>query len=805
MVQAGRSVLRRDLMTININKLFPFLSIRTKLIVAFSALSFIPLAVVGVLGVYNNVSTMNEIALRSLTTDVSRFNERVERFLSGVQADLSYLGDSPAFRRYLGVKDSDALGLRLPASGDLLSGLVAFASSKAFYYRIRFVDAVRGERFRVERRDGTYLVVPEDELMDGRFRFYRLLTDGMTDGQVAVAPVELVDHLGTPVSVVSAAMRVSDANGEEVGILIADIFATEFFEVGESGIALDPERVMAIVTGGGDLFYHSESKTEWTTLLTVADQQELFAGFSHEVVAEILGGGSGIARSRGRVVAYAPVFVARFTGASTYHLVESANRSVILGPAKRFATIFIGLLLIFLAVSVGLGYVATSQLAGPIGKLQRGAEIVAQGNYNHRLTIDTNDEIEQLSKQFNRMAEALSEREGLLADQQRKLEGKVRARTRELRSEKDKLQAVLDNVSSALILLDEDRNVISASAGTESVLGIAAADVVGKNARTVVPEGEAREVVEDAAPQGVTLITLAEADGKRRFLEHYSVAVALGEIRGASLEILTDVTARKQIEKHMLRAEKLAATGEMAAIIAHEIRNSLTSVKMILQLQREKSKMGDERRSLDVAIGSIRRTEDVVNSLLRFARPTKLQLQLAEVNDIIESSVAFITPIADKQGVSVMATLASELPQASLDAQQLQEAFINVLLNAVQVLERGGVVQVDSCQKVLDEAVEDFVYADAPEDHSDHSGQRVSIEAGAPVIVVTIRDSGPGVDKEQAVRMFDPFFTTKQEGTGLGLTMVKRTVNRHGGTVTAANAPEGGALFTIILPVGVEP
>ena len=275
--------------------------------------------------------------------------------------------------------------------------------------------------------------------------------------------------------------------------------------------------------------------------------------------------------------------------------------------------------------------------------------------------------------------------------------------------------------------------------------------------------------------------------------------------------MITDITKRTRLEQNLIQSEKLMATGEMAAIIAHGFRNSLTSIKMILQLQREAKQTGRAgKKSLGVALDSIYRMETMVQELLNFARPTPMEFLPGSLNNLLQDSLQLVQPSISKYRIELKMTLDPTLPSMSLDIPHLKEAIVNILLNAIQAIEsntsetESGTLSVGTRKLVLSKMLRDFSPRETQKNRIDDQpapGTEITLRKGTECAVITISDSGPGIERSLLSRIFDPFFTTKTNGTGLGLPMVKRTVNAHGGIVLVKSVRGKGATFEIYLPL----
>lgn len=793
-------------MKVNLNKLFPFLSIRKKLIIAFTLLSFIPLTVIGLIGLYNNILTLEQSALENLNHDVAILSKGIKNFLTNVDLDIRYLCAAPVFNQFL--EDLNEYGDTGRAGNYnlVVQQFQSFAQIKNIYYQLHFIDRQGTEIFKIQYDDNEFRIVPQNQLSNEQFRFYFLLTDSLPKNQIVFIPVELIDRRRSIIPAMSYAARIYNSDEKFQGIFIADVFAKDFFTVLDSQTHFDVRHKTAIVNSEGNYLYHSEKKKNWNQLLATRGMNNLDKEYSPQFSAAVLSGQAGVFSGPDYIATYGPLFTASFLGDKSYYLLVSVAKDEVFGPAHHLRSVFITLLLIFLVIAVLTGFIATGQLVGPIRKLQKGAQIISQGNFGHHLNIDTNDEIEELAHQFNNMADAIRKRENLLEKHQERLEEMVQLRTAELRVQKETLQAILDKVPSAFLLLDEKGYILSASAAVQWITGHSPKEVIGQQCYQIFSN---KEICQNCAVKDPSrgekvsafIETQTKSGGETAFIEHVSFPLTLHDQKLAYLEIITDITERKKFEEHLLQTERLAATGEMSAVIAHEIRNSLTSVKMILQLQQEKNKNNESARPLEVASQSVYRMEEVINNLLLFARPTPFEFQSLNINRIIEESAQFVEPEFDKRNIVLSMALDPAIIDIQLDANHIREAIINILLNASQAIEQQGKILIQSKLIRLSRRMEDFAYTNQKNPGIYLVAPKMILTKGEEVVIIEIKDSGPGIPQKNLSNIFNPFFTTKLNGTGLGLATVKRTVNQHGGIIRVQSKLNKGTGFQIIIPV----
>jgi signal transduction histidine kinase len=232
----------------------------------------------------------------------------------------------------------------------------------------------------------------------------------------------------------------------------------------------------------------------------------------------------------------------------------------------------------------------------------------------------------------------------------------------------------------------------------------------------------------------------------------------------------------RQTEKDALRAEQLAWVGQMAAGIAHEIRNPLMAIKLLVQAAAERREgTGFRPRDLQVLEEEIVRLEQIVSGFLDFSRPPRLDPRPVDVKELAERVAAGVQARAELQGVAVRVEPATGPTVASADPNQLRQVLFNLLFNALDAQPQGGRI-----------------------------GVRVGIHPaadGSPELLVAVEDGGPGLPADLGDRVFEPFVSTKETGLGLGLSICRRIAETHGGGLTAAPAAAGGTVFTLRLPV----
>jgi signal transduction histidine kinase len=256
-----------------------------------------------------------------------------------------------------------------------------------------------------------------------------------------------------------------------------------------------------------------------------------------------------------------------------------------------------------------------------------------------------------------------------------------------------------------------------------------------------------------------------------------------GRMVGATL-FFKDLTKVEQMEERERLRDRLAALGEMAAAIAHEVKNPLASIEVMAGvLKRQMTDHEEALETLNDIIKEAKMANSIVVEVLEFVRPIQLQVERAALDEVLKDSITLAEGKMRRGSVSIDTVIESDVPEMLADPHQLRQLFSNLLANAFEAL--GGEGHVDLRAWLLPGEDEPVGAADPQ----------------PPQVVVEVRDSGPGITADDMERIFSPFFSTKPQGTGLGLAIVRKVVDAHDGHIDAVSAPGRGATFRVTLPV----
>ncbi len=343
---------------------------------------------------------------------------------------------------------------------------------------------------------------------------------------------------------------------------------------------------------------------------------------------------------------------------------------------------------------------------------------------------------------------------------------------------KRQLQAIFDGITDGLIIVDRDFKIVAVNKAEAAFLGKKPQDVVGKDCFHVYCRGDvaceqcpAHQTFATGKP---TLITRLETSVgyHRRGVDVYTFPVNndKGETIQA-IQYIKDVTDRVKLQKQLREVEQLTGIGRMAASVAHEIRNPLIAVGGFARQLHEELDAGDPKREYTgIILEEVTRLEQILREQLTLERHLQPVLRPVDVNQILKDVRKLLSHGILSSQIRLIGDLADGLPITMGDANQLKQAFLNIITNAIQSMPDGGTLKISSAQR----------------------GQ---------TIVVRVDDSGPGIPGDVMNKLFVPFFTTRQTGSGLGLAVTRRIVENHGGEIEVMSEVGEGTTFEISLPI----
>ena len=423
------------------------------------------------------------------------------------------------------------------------------------------------------------------------------------------------------------------------------------------------------------------------------------------------------------------------------------------GAITRNAALAAGVVLLSFIASFYLA----NRLLAPIEMLRRELARIDTGSEGPPLDLRNEEDVSRVADFFASMSRRLAD------DRRLKESGEAW------------LETMLGGLADAVMVVSRERTILSLNHPAGELLGRSPGELQGKPLSEVLPPDDPLSLIVEegfATSQAVgpRIVPLRVAD---REVPHMLTAQRLGETDVFGVMVSArDMEKLSRLGSHLSYSQKLAALGRLTSGVAHEIKNPLNAMVIHVELLRQKlGREGPEARSyLDVLEEEIRRLDGVIQGFLKFTRPEELQLEAIRVDEVLGEATRLLVGEVERNGIRMEAEIETDLPEVYGDRELLQQAVLNLLINACEAMPEGGKLRLTA-------------------NRPDGGG-----------VILGIQDTGVGIDTEELPKIFDLYYTTKSRGSGIGLSMVYRIVQLHDGEVNVESTPGQGTRFTITLP-----
>jgi PAS domain S-box-containing protein len=434
----------------------------------------------------------------------------------------------------------------------------------------------------------------------------------------------------------------------------------------------------------------------------------------------------------------------------------------------------------------GLGAALVARrIARPVRQFAAGAEAVARGELDQWIAPAGSDELGQLALAFNHMTAELRHQRGALET----AHAELRRRFEEVAELKGYTDNILASVTSGIVTLDLEGRLATMNPAGEMLTGLFAVEVAGRYCAEVFAHSpEIGEILMETlgARSGIANVSLSL---RRRNGSTLPIEMGTAPLRGLEgkdlgvVGVFRDVTVLRELEEQLRRSDRLAALGTLAAGLAHEIKNPLTSLRTFTGFMPRK--FDDQRfreRFQRVVPRELERINAIVERLLELARPARLDFQPARLPELLDRALEPYVDQLEARDIEVRREYARDCPSVQADLDSLSQAFVNLVANAIEAMEGSGRLTLRVGWY--------------------HGGDPLGAVRGtARRVKVEIEDTGTGIAHADADKIFNPFFTTKPSGTGLGLALTHKIVEDHQGRITFRSTRGAGTVFRVVLPV----
>jgi two-component system sensor histidine kinase HydH len=334
-------------------------------------------------------------------------------------------------------------------------------------------------------------------------------------------------------------------------------------------------------------------------------------------------------------------------------------------------------------------------------------------------------------------------------------------------------EALVKNMPIGLIALDNNDQIIACNEKAQVILNVACSDALGKQASAILPR-PLKNLLKELPAQGGLLerdINLTSPDGEDQIWEIIAAGLMDEGIPAGRILLVHNATAIRQLEKEVTKSRHLTSIGSLAAGVAHEIRNPLSSIKGFAVYLKEKlSGNIEDKKTAEVMIQEIERLNRVISQLIEFARPLELKKEKTRISDLIRHIVKLIDTEARKNKITVEMEIDNGAPLIEVDPDKIKQVLLNIFLNSLVAMKNGGKLEI-----ML-----------TPEKEN---------------LCVVIADTGAGINEMDLPRIYDPYFTSKPAGTGLGLAVVQKIMEAHGGHIKIESTGGLGTKVFLLFPL----
>jgi len=450
----------------------------------------------------------------------------------------------------------------------------------------------------------------------------------------------------------------------------------------------------------------------------------------------------------GYVVGFFPLAGFEDSGGRFFCLLDTKQSRLLI---QRYNLISVISTLVILSIALFIAIIFyRASFYRPFQNLLKGVHKISTGNFHYHFQVPADDEFGELAKAFNSMRGNLINRE------------------KELLQLSNYNNLILENVRSGIITVDLENRIISFNPAAERILH------TGLNKQRNNPPGNLKVLLKEISKEKPHITGREIRTNKAGYEQILSLSTSPlisreGEKLG-TIAIFEDITKVKKLEEKLIISSRLAALGEMAAGVAHQIRNPLGIMKVSAEMLRDNYSVTDKQDSFlkitHMLINEIDTLNLVIRNLLDFSRPREVQKKLYPLDKVIEQSLSSL-PLDKFPKLEIIKRIEQDIKDYPMDHSMMEQVISNLILNAIQASPDDGKIEIKAF----------------------FENEKMHIQ---------IKDWGLGIDAENKEQIFNPFYTTKATGTGLGLSIVHRIVEQHNGTIDVFSEPGKGSTFTII-------
>lgn len=729
-------------------RLFP--SIRSKFIAILVILGVIPLIVVGFFA-YKSASNALLLQTREQLGNLAdKTAQQIDTFFEVVEKDINLLSDFPFIQlSFLQFE----FGQRLDTARRLVE---EYEKNNRYYKRIHLIN-LQGRSILTVPRTGN----ENPELYNNSDWFNAVL-----EKEIFLSDIIVDRSFADSYLIMAKKVYDFEDKTKPVGILVFEI-RSRAFTVFVSDLKIGSQGYCFLLNHRGFLIYHPDRSLNFkSTFLENGD------GKLPRIIKKMQSGERGFGeylfKKRKKYMVFTPCRRKNWSVGITLQRSEFMADIIQL----RQSMITFSALIIALIIFVSLLFVKS--LTQPIRQLITGARAIGGGDLDQTIRVESSDELQGLAREFNNMA------------------ARLKTSMQEIVELKTFNDDIFRSVSSGIITVNRKGALTSINRSAGKIFSLPGR-LIGSNARGNIPPGIQQALsllmltLEKKEKMEHQVMDFLNQKGEPVFIEINTSLLndSGGKIIGAIADI-RDITLRKRMEELMVRVDKLASLGELSAGIAHEIRNPLAGMKTSIQVLAKKLTGPSQQVLIEGILSEINRLNKIVTDLLKFSGPSPTFPGPVDIKVVLKKTLDLLMKKIKKLNIEIIRKYDYPIPMAYIDREQIQQVFLNLILNAVNAMPGGGTLTI-SIKMV-----------------TDRDRIREKINRENEYMAVSFKDTGSGIKEENLSRVFNPFFTTDPNGTGLGLSIAHKLMEKNNAYIFIDSKEGKGCHVTLIIPVADE-
>ncbi len=746
-----------------------FSTIRAKLFLIFFSLGLLPLLISIFFAYHTMAQTMTIQSNEQLTKLLDKTAEQIQFYFEAREKEISLLSNYPFIQlSFLQFE----FGQRLDTVRRLLSN---YEKKNRYFNTIYLVD-LNGKPILTE---------PETQNNEISHLTNPAKWTSITDENLKTTYIPAQDDDSRPLLLISKKVYDFENNQLPVGMIIFDIHLPSFTQF-VSSLKIGSRGYACLWDHRGKLIFHPEKK-----MMEDPDHLKQESSGLSMLIERMISGEKGRGDYEFNGIKKRMIFTQCkvMNWRISISLEKSELMKDIITLRYRMLSFFGVITFLIILASYAFG----KSISTPISHLIDGARAIGDGKWDHFITVDSGDELSSLANEFNKMTSQLKKS------------------IQEIMTLKSFNEDVLRSVPSGIITINKDMEITSFNASAKRILQMQDTCLNGSEHPIIYSQSSLSSSADEILKRlracvknniimtnrHIEQIICKEGQEIPRFIELNTSALKnVDEETVGAIAVIRDITQKKRMEAEMIRVDRLASLGELSAGMAHEIRNPLAGMKTATQILARRVPDDQGKVLIQGILHEIDRLNKIVTDLLNFSRPKNPLPASVDLSNIITRTLALVWKKMKQSNVILVKTVDSDLPQVSVDREQIEQVFLNLLLNALKAMPDGGTLTV-------------IIKMRKKEEKHEMLGRKISLKPPVPPmpkqhIEVIFQDTGHGIKKEILSKIFNPFFTTNPGGSGLGLSIVQKLLEKNRAKINIESRENEGTRVTLLFPI-IEP